>query len=47
LFAYIGKERLQELGDETEEVKRMLKVMIKSLENKHLNPGPPGPFLEN
>jgi hypothetical protein len=26
-------------------VDRMLKAMIKSLENKHLSPGPLGPFL--
>jgi len=27
------------------DVERMLKAMIKALENKHLNPGPLGPFL--
>ena len=33
------KEKLQELREELGDVERMLKAMIKSLENKHLNPG--------
>ena len=32
------KEKLQELREELGDVERMLKAMIKSLENKHLNP---------
>jgi four helix bundle protein len=35
---YINKEILKALKNDTEEVKRMLKVLIKSLENKHLDP---------
>ncbi len=35
---YMKKEKLQELRDELGDVERMLKAMIKSLENKHLNP---------
>jgi len=41
----MGNERLQEIRQEIGDVERMLKAMIKSLENKHLNPGPLGPFL--
>jgi len=37
-LGYMGKERLQELREEIGDVERMLKAMIKSLENKHLNP---------
>ena len=37
-LGYVGKERLQELRQEIGDVERMLKAMIKSLENKHLNP---------
>ncbi len=36
---YMKKEKLQELREELGDVERMLKAMIKSLENKHLNPG--------
>jgi len=32
------KEKLQELREELGGLERMLKAMIKSLENKHLNP---------
>jgi hypothetical protein len=32
------KERFQEIREEIEDVERMLKTMIRSLENKHLNP---------
>ena len=32
---YMKKEKLQELRDELGDVERMLKAMIKSLENKH------------
>jgi len=35
---YMNKEKLQELREELGDVERMLKAMIKSLENKHLNP---------
>ena len=34
---YMKKEKLQELSEELGDVERMLKAMIKSLENKHLN----------
>jgi len=37
-LGYVGKERLQELRQEIGDIKRMLKAMIKSLENKHLKP---------
>ena len=37
-LGYMGKERLQKLREEIGDVERMLKAMIKSLENKHLNP---------
>jgi len=37
---YVVKERLQEIRQEIEDVGRMLKAMIKSLENKPLDPGP-------
>jgi four helix bundle protein len=37
-LGYVEKERLQELREEIGDVERMLKAMIKSLENKHLNP---------
>ncbi len=35
---YMKKEKLQKLREELGDVERMLKAMIKSLENKHLNP---------
>ena len=35
---YMKKERLQEIREELGDVERMLKAMINSLENKHLNP---------
>jgi len=47
-FGYVGKERFQEIRQEIEDVERMLKAMIKFLENKHcksMNPGSLGPFL--
>ena len=34
----MNKEKLQELREELGDVERMLKAMIKSLENKHSNP---------
>ena len=37
-LGYVGKERFQEIREEIGDVARMLKAMIKSLENKHLNP---------
>jgi len=37
-LGYVGKERLLELREKLGDVERMLKAMIKSLENKHLNP---------
>ncbi|NNK84270.1 MAG: hypothetical protein HKO91_01805 [Desulfobacterales bacterium] len=36
-LGYVGKKRLQELREEIGDVERMLKAMIRSLENKHLN----------
>ena len=42
---YMKKEKLQELREKFGDVERMLKAMIKSLENKHLNPGLLEPFL--
>jgi len=42
---YMNKEKLQELREELGDVERMLKAMITSLENKHLNPGLLEPFL--
>jgi len=35
---YVNKENLKALKDDTEEVERMLKVLIKSLEIKRLDP---------
>ena len=35
---YVNKENLKALKDDTEEVERMLKALIKSLENKRLDP---------
>ena len=35
---YMKKEKLQKLREELGDIERMLKAMIKSLENKHLNP---------
>jgi hypothetical protein len=35
---YRNKEKLQELREGLGDAERMLKAMIKSLENKHLNP---------
>ncbi|MFH2045280.1 MAG: four helix bundle protein [Pseudomonadota bacterium] len=37
-LVYVEKDRLQEIRDEIGDIERMLKAMIKSLENKHLNP---------
>ena len=37
-LGYVVKERLQEIRQEIGDVERMLKALIKSLENKHLNP---------
>ena len=37
-LGYVEKESLQKLREEIGDVERMLKAMIKSLENKHLNP---------
>jgi len=37
-LCYVEKERLRELRGEIGDVERMLKVLIKSLESKHLNP---------
>jgi len=38
VLGYMGKERLQQLRKKIGDVERMLKTLIKSLENKHLNP---------
>jgi hypothetical protein len=37
-LGYVEKERLQELRAEIGDVERMLKALIKSLGNKHLDP---------
>jgi len=37
-LGYVEKESLKELREEIGDVESMLKAMIKSLENKHLNP---------
>src|SRR3990170_2434220 len=37
-LGYIKTEQIEELKESTREVERMLKALIKSLENKHLNP---------
>ena len=34
---YVSKENLKALKDDTEEVERMLKELVKSLENKRLS----------
>ena len=38
IYTVMNKENLQELREKLGDVERMLKAMIKSLENKHLNP---------
>jgi four helix bundle protein len=37
-LGYIKSEQLKEVQKDLAEVERMLKALIKSLENKHLNP---------
>jgi four helix bundle protein len=37
-LGYVGKERLEKLRTEIGDIERMLKALIKSLENKHLDP---------
>jgi hypothetical protein len=37
-LGYVGKERLQKLRAEIGAVERILKALIKSLKNKHLDP---------
>jgi len=37
-LGYVGRDRLQKLRSEIGDVERMLKALIKSLENKHLDP---------
>ncbi len=37
-LGYVRKEKLDQLKKEIGDVERMLKAMVKSLENKHLNP---------
>ena len=37
-LGYVGKDRLQKLRSEIGDAERMLKALIKSLENKHLDP---------
>jgi four helix bundle protein len=37
-LGYLKKESLSELRRDIGELERMLKALIKSLENKHLNP---------
>lgn len=41
---YIEAGDLERLQQDTGAVERMLKALIKSLENKHLNPGPLEPM---
>ena len=43
-LGHVGKERLREIREAIGNVERMLKALIRFLENKHLNPGPLGPF---
>ena len=38
IYTVTKKEKLQELREDLGDVERMLKAMINSLENKHLNP---------
>ena len=44
-LGYIDSDILEGIKDDIHEVERMLKALIKSLENKHLNPRILGPFL--
>ena len=37
-LGYMEKERLQELREDFGGFERMLKAMVRSLKNKHLNP---------
>jgi len=37
-LSYVNKENLKVLKDDTKEVERMLKALIKSLEKKRLDP---------
>jgi DNA-binding HxlR family transcriptional regulator len=37
-LGYLGKERFQEIKEEIGDEERMLKTMIKTLENKNLDP---------
>jgi hypothetical protein len=37
-LGYAGRERFRKLREGIGDVERMLKAMIKSLENKHLDP---------
>jgi hypothetical protein len=37
-LGYVEKENLQELRGKIGDIERMLKVLIKMLESKHLNP---------
>jgi hypothetical protein len=37
-LGYIGEQSLESLREDIREVERMLKALIKSLENKPLNP---------
>ena len=37
-LSYVGKESLGSLRGEIGDIERMLKALIKSLENKHLDP---------
>ena len=44
-LSYVEKESLGKLKGEIGDIERMLKALIKSLENKHLNPRLLEPFL--
>ena len=37
-LSYVNEEKLRALKDDTEEVERILKALIKSLESKRLDP---------
>jgi hypothetical protein len=45
-LAYVKNDRIFELQSDRGEVERMLKALIKSLENKHLNPRILDPFFQ-
>ena len=46
MFRDLDNAKLEDIKDEIHEVERMLKSLIKSLENKSSNPGPLSPNWE-